>query len=314
MLARYRTLHLLGIIALAGCADLAQHRLDKQIEEPPQAAPPLHIPGPPTAATPVPPDAIKPVAFRPAPAQDAAPAAPSAGNPLRALYQKADQRHQTMDAYVMRLRRREVVGGKVRPEELILVKIRQQPWSVYFKWLGPEAKGREVVYVKGQPGNEIHTLTAAGDVPLLPAGQRFSVAADSAMVKARSRYPITEAGLGTVIRRFGELVEAAEKGDRRAGTFKYLGRVKRPEFDQAVEGVEQLVPPESDPRLPKGGRRWWYFDAASGLPVLIVTNDETGREVEYYCHDRIQCPARLDDDDFNPDRLWKKAAPAPGGS
>ena len=76
---------------------------------------------------------------------------------MRSLYQKAVERHRTMDTYIMRLRRREVVAGKARPEELILVKFRQEPWSVYFKWIGPEAKGREVVHVKGSPGNEIHT-------------------------------------------------------------------------------------------------------------------------------------------------------------
>jgi hypothetical protein len=211
-----------------------------------------------------------------------------------------------MDTYVMRLKRREVVAGKARPEELILVKFRQNPWSVYFKWIGTEAKGREVVYVKGQPGNEIHTLTAAGDMILLPAGQRFSISADSALVKSKSRYPITEAGLGTCIRRFGALVEAPEKGENSQGTARYLGQIRRPEFETLVEGVEQIIPPRSDPLLPGGGRRWWYFDTALRLPVLIITHDETGREVEYYCHDRIQFPAGLDNDDFNPDKLWKK--------
>ena len=67
------------------------------------------------------------------------------------------------------------------------------------------------------------------------------------------------------------------------------------------------VPPQSDPLLAGSGRRWWHFDATHGLPVLIITHDETGREVEYYCNDRIQAPVRFDDDDFNPDKLWKKA-------
>jgi hypothetical protein len=230
-----------------------------------------------------------------------------AASAVRAMYQKAAQKYQTMSSYIMRLRRREVVGSKARPEELILVKFRREPWSVYFKWIGKEAKGREVIYVKGRPGNEIHTLTAAGDVPLLGAGQHFRLPADSPMVKARSRYPITEAGLGTTIRKFGAIVEGAEKGDRRKGTLRYLGRVQRPEFAEQVEGVEQTVPPQSDPLLPGGGRRWWYFDTRLGLPALIITQDEAGHEVEYYCHDHIQTPVRLDDDDFNPDKLWKKS-------
>jgi hypothetical protein len=299
MVARRFPLPLLAFVFLSlwpiGCTEMTPHRMAKPdpgplpLTPPPQIATPPATPGPVAAAD-----------FR-------VPAQPVQGTAaLRALYQRAAEQHRAMDSYIFRLRRREVVGGKNRPEELILVKFRQDPWSVYFKWLGPEAKGREAVYVKGRPGNEIHTLTAAGDVPLLPAGQRFSISADSPLVKGKSRYPITEAGLGSTIRKFGALVEAAEKGDTRPGTLKYLGRVKRPEFEEAVEGVEQTVPPQSDPLLPGGGRRWWYFETARGLPALIVTHDETGREVEYYCHDRIQAPVRLDEDDFNPDKLWKK--------
>ena len=66
------------------------------------------------------------------------------------------------------------------------------------------------------------------------------------------------------------------------------------------------MPPKSDPLLPGGGKRWWFFDPFNFMPVLIITHDESGREVEYYCNDRIQSPARLDDDDFNPDKLWRK--------
>jgi hypothetical protein len=306
-------------LLLTGCGDLAQHRLrwiDDSKGPPPQPAPTLKIPDPP----PLPPPSVakEPEPTPPQASSQAPPQAPPQASPVvqakaevraasspRALYENAVKRYQMMDSYTMRLRRREVVNGKQRPEELMLCKFRQEPFSVYFKWLGPEAKGREAVYVKGRPGNEIHTLTAAGDVPLMPGGQRFSISADSVMVKSKSRYPITEAGLGNSIRKFGAIALAVEKGDSRLGTLKLLGPVKRPEFEELLEGVEQAVPQNSDPLLPSGGRRWWFFDPM-GLPALIITHDETGREVEYYCHDRIQAPVRLDDDDFNPDKLWRK--------
>jgi Protein of unknown function (DUF1571) len=316
MFARCRILSIVGWIALgfllSGCAEFGQRRFGRRDEGPPSPAPTLNIPGPPTATAAAPAQEIKQATFQPPPGPNKPPVVAAQGEAptnqiLRALYQKANLRHQTMDSYAMRLRRRELVGSKARPEEVILVKFRQEPFSVYFKWIGPEAKGREVVYVKGRYGNEIHTLTAAGDILLLPAGARFSISADSSLVKSKSRYPITEAGLGSSIRKFGSLVEAVEKGDSRQGTLKYLGQVKRPEFEELVECVEQTVPPQSDPLLAGGGRRWWHFDTTHGLPVLVITHDETGREVEYYCNDRIQTPLRLDDDDFNPDKLWKKA-------
>ena len=43
---------------------------------------------------------------------------------------------------MLRLKRREVVGGKSRPDELILAKFRKEPFSVYLKWLGEEGKGQ----------------------------------------------------------------------------------------------------------------------------------------------------------------------------
>ena len=296
---------LLGFF-LSGCADLPVRRLIRRDDDPPPPAAQAPQSAPPTA--PVTQAELKsPSVDSPkTPVTQVRAIGDTTDNPLRALYDRAAKQYQTMDTYVMRLRRREVVGSKARPEELVLVKFRQEPWSVYFKWIGPEAKGREVVYVKGQYDNRIHTLVAAGDVLLMPAGQRFSISPDSGMVRSKSRYPITEAGLGTSIQRFGKLVTAIEKGDKREGTTKYLGLVRRTEFDTPVEGVEQTVPADTDPLLPGGGRRFWFFDTTLGMPVLIITQDENGREVEYYCNDRIQTPARLDDDDFNPDKLWKK--------
>ena len=198
------------------------------------------------------------------PSLPAPPQLPDQSNPfapLRELYQKAAAKNATMDSYVLRLRRREVVGTMSRPEEVLLFKWRKEPWSVYFKWLESEGKGREVVYVKGRYDSALHTLTAAGDIPLLPAGKRFKLAPDGVLVKSKSRYPITEAGLGGLVERFGKVVDGLEKGDPREGTAKYLGQIKRPEYANKVDAVLQNVPPKSDPNLPRGGtRQLWFFD------------------------------------------------------
>jgi len=226
---------------------------------------------------------------------------------LRSLYDHASQSYAAMDTYTLRMRRREVVAGKARPEELILAKFRRQPFSIYLKWVGEEGKSREVCYVQGQHEGVLHTLMAPGDLFLF-AGKHFKCAPDSPLVKSNCRYPITDAGFGPVIARFGRLVAALDKGEIREGSAKLLGKVKRPEFDEPVEGVVQTLPANFESLFPGGGQRFWYFDANHGLPVLIVTLDHQGKEVEYYCHDRIQAPANLDDDDFNPYRLWKAAA------
>jgi hypothetical protein len=225
---------------------------------------------------------------------------------MRQLHREAVRVHDGIDSYIVRLTRREVVGGKTQPEELILFKFRKEPYSVYFQWIGKEGQGREVVYVKGKHENKMHTILAAGDMPLMPAGKRFSIAPDSVLVRNRSRHPITEAGVGTLINRLGALLDAVEKGDGRLGKVAYLGPQSRPEFSRPAEAVEWSLPPGYDPNLPRGGKRWCYLDPDNHLPALVVTHDDRGREVEYYRYDRFQFPIPLDDADFDPDRLGGK--------
>ena len=235
--------------------------------------------------------------------------ASTAGEPipqLRAVHKKAVAKFATIDSYVARLRRREQINGKDKPEELMLFKFRKQPWSVYFKWLGIEGHNRECIYVKGHYGDLIHTLLAEGDVMLMPAGKKISLAPTSSLVTSRSRHSISDAGIGQMIELFGKVVDAQETGTNRYGTMKYLGQLRRPEFEQAHIAVEQAIPPGAEQALPQGGSRLWLFDPESGLPVLLVTTDHTNHEVEYYCYDRLQYPVKLDDDDFNPDRVWKQ--------
>lgn len=202
------------------------------------------------------------------------------------------------------MRRREQVNDKDGPEELLIFKFRKQPWSVYFKWLGTVGQGREVAYVKDHYGNQIHSVLAAGDAPFMPAGKRMDVSPDSIFVRSASRHSITEAGIGNLVVKFGMVLDSAEKGERRYGTLRYLGRQQRPEYATPLEAVEHIIPINSEAALPRGGRRLWMFDPANGLPVLVTTWDENGHEVEYYCYDRLQLNVGLNDDDFNPDKLW----------
>lgn len=237
---------------------------------------------------------------------DNPPAASDPLAPVKVLYQKAADQEARMDSYIARLRRREQVMGKDTPEEMCLFKFRKQPYSVYFKWIGEQGKGREAIFVQGKYENMIHTLLAAGDHPFMGAGKRMALPPDNVFVRSKSRHTITEAGIGSIVATFGRHLAAAEKDPTRINTLKYLGPVKRPECDTPMEGVEQIVLPGEEKILIKGGRRWFFFDPATGLPALLITHDQADHEVEYYCYDRIQFPVNLDDDDFNPDKVWGK--------
>jgi hypothetical protein len=225
---------------------------------------------------------------------------------VRRLYQLAAQQYAGMDGYTAHLVRHEQVNGRDMPQEELLFKFRKQPWSVYFQWVGKEGHGREAVYVKGQYEDKIQLRLAAGDIPLMPAGKRWSVAPDSAMATARSRHSITEAGLGSLVERFGRLVDGIDRRDPRLGTLTYRGPQTCPEFPAPLEGVEQVIPPGADAAMPQGGRRLWCFSPDNHLPVLVRTFDARNNPVEYYCYDSVQYPVALTDDDFNPDKLWPR--------
>lgn len=273
----------------------------------------------PPAQTPAPPPPPLPALTGPTLIAQPIPTAPSGENvpagltgpadnlvTLRKLLQRAQSQHAQMDSYLARLRRRERIKGQVKPEELLMVRVRQEPLSVHFKWIGTEGKGRELLYVQGRNGNKINVLTAAGDIPFAPAGKRMALDPDGLLVRSSSRHHISEAGFGTTLARMNNLLGALEKGRADVGAARYLGRVSRPEFGEPVEGIEQTIPPGQDDQLPQGGRREIYLDPRFGLPVLVATFDHPGQEVEYYFFDRFQFPVALDDADFDPDRLWGK--------
>jgi hypothetical protein len=249
---------------------------------------------PPTDAT------IRPVAGQ-------APAAPASAesDPLRRLHRDATDAYAKLPCYIARMRRRETIAGRAKPEEVLIFKFRERPYSVHFKWLGEEGQGREVVFVRGQHDDKLHILTAANDIPFTPAGRRLALAPDSLMVKAASKYPITEAGIGNMIARFGRMLDSMRAGGSGVSA-KYLGPVQRPEYPTPLDGVECTFPADREPEIPGGGKRLVFFDPATHFPVLSLTYDAAGHEVDFYCFDRFQLDVKLDDDDFNPDKLWKK--------
>jgi hypothetical protein len=261
-------------------------------------------PAAPPVAPPAPPDGLPALPDVPSPGA----AAPAGEGKLQRMHRLAAEEYARMDSYIVRLTRREQVGGKDQPKEVIKFLFRKEPWSVRMVWLEGQSKGREVVYVKDHYDNKLHTRLGPNDGNLvMRPGSRVALALDSPLVRTSSRRSITEAGIGAIIDRFGKLMEANAKGDKRWGTLTYLGPVKRDEFDAPVEAAEQVIPAGADKDLPRGGRRLWMFDAAKNhLPALVVTTDDRGHEVEYYLHDRYIYPASLDDKDFDPDVLWGK--------
>lgn len=227
--------------------------------------------------------------------------------PVKRVLKQASVAWGRIDTYDVHMTRREVVGGKMNPQEEVLMTFRKQPFSVYLRNVGDAGKGRQVLYVQGQYKDEMQILTGAGDgIP----GLRVSKSPDDPQVRGRSRHSIREAGFGNSIDRIARVVDLVEAGKLPSETVKYVGVTKRPEFgERALEQVTRQVAPR-DEGLDAGGTWQVFFDAGAdaapsyGLPVLAVLTDARGGEVEYVCYTRFQSPSA--NPDFSAERLGRK--------
>ncbi len=107
--------------------------------------------------------------------------------------------------YSARMVKRERIGDTLGEPQYMFIKVRQQPFSVYMYFLGPEKiKGQECIYVAGRNnGNMLaHGVGVKKLIGMLSLDPTGTIAMDG------QRYPITEIGIGNLTKR---LIEVAEK-------------------------------------------------------------------------------------------------------
>ena len=146
-----------------------------------------------------------------------APAAqvPPGKHPLDPALEEAkrilDHLNKDVKDYTCVVVKQERIGGTLNPPEFMQGKIRQQPFSVYLKFLKPEAdKGREVIYVSGANDGNLVAREGSG----LKRAIGFVFLKPNGIVAMQdNRYPITEIGVSNLIDR---LIEVG-KQDRNFG-------------------------------------------------------------------------------------------------
>ena len=217
---------------------------------------------------------------------------------LPTLLANARTRFAGVVDFTARLVKREVVGNKPMPTEEAEYRFRQQPFSVYLKVTSDAGLGREVLYVRGRDDRGLHLVTGKGDHFL--RGFKTVIPLTDPRLTEKSRYRADEAGFGRTLAGLTKAVGT--------GTARLIGPVTRPEYPYPLTAVEVTIIPHGEPQLPKGGTRQVFFDPHPDspsylMPVLVVTQETGGREVEYYLFDRVQMPAGLTDADFDPARL-----------
>lgn len=107
------------------------------------------------------------------------------------LLEQGIKRLEAASGYTAVFHKQEVVGGEMTEMQMMQLKLRHAPFSVYMKWT--EGKpGQELLYVDGQ--ND-------GDMVVRPGGLKGRILGaiklnpNGTMAKGESRHPITQAGL-----------------------------------------------------------------------------------------------------------------------
>ncbi len=242
-----------------------------------------------------PPQSIPPAS--PRPMASPAPVAPVAemDAPLRLIAQ-ARQSYAGVKDYTCMMLKKERMGGKMPPDNVVAMKVRAEPFSVYLRWNEPRAlAGQEACYVAGRNGGmmRVHStglLGAVGFVSLDPNDPR---------ARQTSRHSITEAGIGNLIERYGKRWEEERRlnGTRVAvGDYKYDNRLCT-----RVETVH--------PANPEGKYLFYrsvlYFDKETHLPIRVECydwprrQDDPGELVELYAYFNLRLNVGLTEDVFN---------------
>jgi Protein of unknown function (DUF1571) len=215
--------------------------------------------------------------------------------PLR-LLAAARTAYKHISDYSCTMIKRERIDGELQPANVISMKVRAEPFSVYLQWQEPkEIVGQEACYVAGKNDGKMRVKAAGtfvgliGFVPLDPNDPR---------AQATSRHSITEAGIGNLLDRFTKgWTQEKQWGQTQVKVAEYDYNKRR------CVRVETIHPKDTEKFV--FHRNVVYFDKETHLPVRTECYDwpknpgEKGELVEVYSYVNVKVNVGLEDDVFD---------------
>lgn len=125
-------------------------------------------------------------------------------NEMRAHLSSAQAKAAALTSYTAIMEMQEEVDGRLRPLDLIQIKIRRQPFSVYMRWNESE---QEALFVDGQNDNRLLVKPTKG---LAALKRLWRLDPNSRMAKQSCRYPITDSGIEKLVSRIQDFYSARE--------------------------------------------------------------------------------------------------------
>ncbi len=213
------------------------------------------------------------------------------------LIAECQERFKTVQDYSCTFTKRERIDGRLSPPQVMAMKVRSRPMSVYVKVLQPDA-GREAIWIAGRNRGKavVHdvgiTKFLTGTLYLDPNG---SMAMDG------NRHPITQAGIGNLINtvatrwetelRPGNKTQLVIHPDVRLGDRSCI-RIESTHLQRSPEYMFHAI------KL--------YIDREHGLPIRIESYDWPRRPglapdlLEEYTYAHLRLNVGLTERDFDP--------------
>jgi len=185
--------------------------------------------------------------------------------------------------------------SELLPAELVSMKYRAAPQSVYFKWIGVN-KGLEVLWKRGWNGDQLRAHS--GSFPSFTVNLK----PDSWLAMRSTRHPINQAGFDFTISMFArdlvtcrEKPQCARKAVDEGERLLYGVRTHCYFFETDKDGCPEVY----------GYRARLCLNEALSLPNKVEVWDKVDGEVrlvEDYGYEDIRVDVGLTDSDFDPER------------
>jgi outer membrane lipoprotein-sorting protein len=213
-----------------------------------------------------------------------------------ALLQKCQERYSKIRDYSTTIVRQELVGKTLLSEQTIEAKFRCEPFSVYYKWLDPDA-GKELIFCAGQNDDKIVTHTTGFAKALMGPSKADP---DSSTAMKGTRQSVREAGIGKLIERLITRLEFERQFDRTKIETKHMKINSRPCYMIAA------IHPDADDGKFMYHTMKIYIDKAEMLPVRVEVygypekpGTEPGGLIEMYTFLELKINPGLSDFDFS---------------
>lgn len=199
-------------------------------------------------------------------AKPVASGAASAVAELGSILAKSRQTFANVSNYKVDVQLQERMNGRLLPQDKFTLFKRREPLAVRMEWTEGKDVGREVIYSPVETKGMIQIRMPKGLIP------RMSMSPDSPLVRSKSRHPINDAGVDSVLERLVATHEQFRSGNPQAGQLQV-----EQSSDPQLGTVRRITHRTHD-------REIWVvdLDEKTGVPLTIHATDESGELLEHY--------------------------------